>query len=274
MSVVRRCASPSWTAPAACWPPMTTTRSRGARRTSWRPRRWAQPRLLVVARRFGPRRHPGRHVAGGPLVDQRPGPAGPAALEHAPGHGDGQRRRDAVGAGARRRPAGGPVGPVRLSYLVDVQWPEPERIVLTVQSRDQRRLQVLAACVGDDPTITTSVLFEDSDDTWVELVHGAPAVLDDGRGRRDRRPRGRPPFGGGQRALTRPTCRCDRSWAWSADRCCSPPILLRMQPVSGSGGSATAPPPRLSWSIRGCTPDGAAAGRSWCGHPRSTASAA
>ena len=65
-------------------------------------------------------------------------------------------------------------------YLVDVQWPEPERIVLTVQSRDQRRLQVLAACAGDDPTITTSVLFEDTDDTWVELVHGA-AVLDDGR---------------------------------------------------------------------------------------------
>ena len=66
-------------------------------------------------------------------------------------------------------------------YLVDVQWPEPERIVLTVQSRDQRLLQVLAARVGDGPSITTSVLFEDSDDTWVELVHGAPAVLDDGR---------------------------------------------------------------------------------------------
>jgi dipeptidyl-peptidase-4 len=70
-------------------------------------------------------------------------------------------------------------------YLADVQWPEPERIVLTVQSRDQRRLQVLAARVGDDPSavspVATSVLFEDSDDTWVELVQGAPAVLDDGR---------------------------------------------------------------------------------------------
>ena len=70
-------------------------------------------------------------------------------------------------------------------YLADVQWPEPERIVLTVQSRDQRRLQVLAAevgdGVGDGETIGTSVLFEDSDDTWVELVHGAPAVFDDGR---------------------------------------------------------------------------------------------
>jgi dipeptidyl-peptidase-4 len=69
-------------------------------------------------------------------------------------------------------------------YLADVQWPEPDRIVLTVQSRDQRRLQVLAAEVGDGPisaSVPTSVLFEDSDDAWVELVHGAPAVLDDGR---------------------------------------------------------------------------------------------
>ena len=66
-------------------------------------------------------------------------------------------------------------------YLADVQWPEPERIVLTVQSRDQRHLQVLAAAVGEDEAIRTTVLFEDSDETWVELVHGAPAVLDDGR---------------------------------------------------------------------------------------------
>jgi len=65
-----------------------------------------------------------------------------------------------------------------LPYLVDVQWPEPERIVLTVQSRDQRHVEVLAA---DPATGATTVLFEDSDDVWVELVHGAPAVLDDGR---------------------------------------------------------------------------------------------
>ena len=65
-----------------------------------------------------------------------------------------------------------------LPYLVDVQWPEPERIVLTVQSRDQRHVEVLAA---DPATGATTVLFEDSDDVWVELAHGAPAVLDDGR---------------------------------------------------------------------------------------------
>jgi dipeptidyl-peptidase-4 len=63
-------------------------------------------------------------------------------------------------------------------YLVDVQWPEPDRIVLTVQSRDQRHLEVLAA---DPATGGTSILFEDRDDVWVELAPGAPAVLDDGR---------------------------------------------------------------------------------------------
>jgi dipeptidyl-peptidase-4 len=65
-----------------------------------------------------------------------------------------------------------------LPYLADVQWPEADRIVLTVQSRDQRRLQVLAA---DAATGATEVLFEDQDAAWVELVAGAPAVLDDGR---------------------------------------------------------------------------------------------
>jgi dipeptidyl-peptidase-4 len=65
-----------------------------------------------------------------------------------------------------------------LPYLVDVLWPEPDRIVLAVQSRDQRRLQVLAA---DPATGETTVMFEDTDDAWVELVAGTPAVLDDGR---------------------------------------------------------------------------------------------
>jgi dipeptidyl-peptidase 4 len=73
-----------------------------------------------------------------------------------------------------------------LPYLADVQWPEPDRIVLTVQSRDQRQLQVLSAdpTAGDgDGTgdIPTTILFEDTDEAWVELVAGAPAVLDDGR---------------------------------------------------------------------------------------------
>jgi dipeptidyl-peptidase 4 len=63
-------------------------------------------------------------------------------------------------------------------YLTDVQWAEPRRIVLTVQSRDQRHLQVRAA---DPASGATTLLFEDNDDAWVELVPGAPAILDDGR---------------------------------------------------------------------------------------------
>jgi dipeptidyl-peptidase-4 len=63
-------------------------------------------------------------------------------------------------------------------YLAEAQWPETDRIVLTVQSRDQRRLQVLSA---DPTTGATEVLFDDEDEAWVELVTGAPAVLDDGR---------------------------------------------------------------------------------------------
>ena len=67
---------------------------------------------------------------------------------------------------------------VALPYLVDVQWPESDRIVLTVQSRDQRHLEVLSA---DPASGATTVLFEDDDEAWTELVPGAPAVLDDGR---------------------------------------------------------------------------------------------
>jgi dipeptidyl-peptidase-4 len=63
-------------------------------------------------------------------------------------------------------------------YLADVQWPEADRIVLTVQSRDQRRLQVLAA---DPVTGATDVIFANDDEAWVDLVAGAPTVLDDGR---------------------------------------------------------------------------------------------
>lgn len=66
----------------------------------------------------------------------------------------------------------------RFPYLADVRWAATDRLLLTVQSRDQRHLQVLEA----DPTIgDTAVVFEDRDDAWVELVPGTPAVLSDGR---------------------------------------------------------------------------------------------
>lgn len=63
-------------------------------------------------------------------------------------------------------------------YLADVRWARGNRLLLTVQSRDQRSLAVLD---GDPATGDTTVLFTDSDTAWVELVPGSPAMLDDGR---------------------------------------------------------------------------------------------
>lgn len=63
-------------------------------------------------------------------------------------------------------------------YLADVRWQGPERLVLTVQSRDQQSLMVLGA---DPKRGTTEPLFADGDHAWVELVPGTPEFLDDGR---------------------------------------------------------------------------------------------
>lgn len=62
-------------------------------------------------------------------------------------------------------------------YLTDVKWPTVDRLLLTVQSRDQRSLMVLEANprLGD-----TSPLFADGDNAWVELVPGTPVMLDEG----------------------------------------------------------------------------------------------
>jgi len=62
-------------------------------------------------------------------------------------------------------------------YLAGVVWPHPDRLLLTVQSRDQRDLLVLAA---DPATGDTTVVFDDHDDAWVELVPGTPNELSDG----------------------------------------------------------------------------------------------
>ncbi len=63
-------------------------------------------------------------------------------------------------------------------YLADVRWASPTRLLLTVQSRDQRSLMVLEA----DPQIgSTEPVFSDGDLAWVELVPGTPGVLADGR---------------------------------------------------------------------------------------------
>jgi dipeptidyl-peptidase-4 len=63
-------------------------------------------------------------------------------------------------------------------YLADVRWAGPERVLLTVQSRDQRSLMVLE---GDARHGTTAPLFADGDPAWVELVPGTPDVLADGQ---------------------------------------------------------------------------------------------
>ena len=63
-------------------------------------------------------------------------------------------------------------------YLADVRWVDDTRLLLTVQSRDQRSLMVLEADArhGD-----ARPLFADGDGAWVELVPGTPATLADGQ---------------------------------------------------------------------------------------------
>ena len=62
-------------------------------------------------------------------------------------------------------------------YLANVTWPANSTPLLTVQSRDQTQLLVLAA---DPKTGETRVVFDDQNDQWVELVQGVPALLADG----------------------------------------------------------------------------------------------
>ena len=66
----------------------------------------------------------------------------------------------------------------RFPYLTAVSWVTDDRLLLTVQSRDQRDLQVLEA---NPTTGDTSPIFVDHDDRWIEVVPGTPDQLDDGR---------------------------------------------------------------------------------------------
>ncbi len=63
-------------------------------------------------------------------------------------------------------------------YLVTVNWSNSGPPLLVVQSRDQRRMQVLSL---DPETGETRVQREDHDDAWLEIVPGVPAWTDDGR---------------------------------------------------------------------------------------------
>jgi dipeptidyl-peptidase-4 len=65
----------------------------------------------------------------------------------------------------------------RFDYLARVEWSETGELAVVVQTRDQRVVQVLA--VRDDGA--TTLLREDRDDAWIELVEGSPAWTRDGR---------------------------------------------------------------------------------------------
>jgi dipeptidyl-peptidase-4 len=63
-------------------------------------------------------------------------------------------------------------------YLATVGWCGPDRLLVTVQSRDQRRLRVIEV---DATTGGVTDRFADEDEHWVELVPGVPGQLIDGR---------------------------------------------------------------------------------------------
>ena len=62
-------------------------------------------------------------------------------------------------------------------YLADVGWRRDQPLLVTVQSRDQQRLQVLTV----DDAGATSVAGEEARTPWVELVPGFPQRTADGR---------------------------------------------------------------------------------------------
>lgn len=64
-----------------------------------------------------------------------------------------------------------------LPYLADVQWHGTETVVVTAQTRDQKRLGIGRA-TWDAPNVVWEE-FETSD-TWVDLIPGSPAQLSDG----------------------------------------------------------------------------------------------
>lgn len=62
-------------------------------------------------------------------------------------------------------------------YLADVRW-EHGHLLLTVQSRDQRSLEVLSV---DPRSGSATARHREQDPHWVELVPGVPRLLPDGR---------------------------------------------------------------------------------------------
>jgi dipeptidyl-peptidase-4 len=69
-------------------------------------------------------------------------------------------------------------GGAEFPYLVTVSWADESEPLIVVQSRDQRRMRLLAL---DPGTGQTRVLLEDTDPHWLEIVPGVPARLPGGR---------------------------------------------------------------------------------------------
>jgi dipeptidyl-peptidase-4 len=63
-------------------------------------------------------------------------------------------------------------------YLVSVGWASEGPLTIVVQSRDQRRMRILAV---DPDTGATRTIREDRDDRWLDIVGGVPGWLPDGR---------------------------------------------------------------------------------------------
>jgi dipeptidyl-peptidase-4 len=65
---------------------------------------------------------------------------------------------------------------VHFEYVTTANWSE-HGLLVVVQSRDQRTMRILDV---DTSTGATSVLREDADDAWVDIINGVPARLRDG----------------------------------------------------------------------------------------------
>jgi dipeptidyl-peptidase-4 len=68
--------------------------------------------------------------------------------------------------------------PAAFPYLVTARWQDGHDPLVVVQSRDQRTMRILRVQAG---TGQASVLHEDNDPVWLEIVPGVPAWTADGR---------------------------------------------------------------------------------------------
>jgi dipeptidyl-peptidase-4 len=68
--------------------------------------------------------------------------------------------------------------PDAFPYLVTVTWEEGHDPLVVVQSRDQRTMRILSVDAGSG---SVSVLREETDPQWLEIVPGVPAWTADGR---------------------------------------------------------------------------------------------